>query len=166
MASGDLRTDLYYRLNVVPVQVPPLRERKEDIPLLIDFFISKFNSELARKVEGISGEALSLLISHSWPGNIRELENIIERIMVMRQSGVILPQDIPSEIVQTDTSSGLSAFPPVDSQPAGMWDLEKGLIEKTLQANSFNQSETARKLRITLNQLRYRIKKFNIDIRK
>jgi Nif-specific regulatory protein len=166
VASGDFRTDLFYRLNVVPVQVPPLRERKEDIPLLIDFFIRKFNSELARKVEGISTEALSLLISHPWPGNIRELENIIERIMVMRQSGVILPQDIPSEIVQSDTSSGFSASRPADSQPSGMWDLEKDLIEKTLQANSFNQSETARKLGITLNQLRYRIKKFKIDINK
>lgn len=166
VASGDLRTDLYYRLNVVPMRVPSLRERKEDIPLLVDFFIRKFNSELARKVEGISGEALPLLISHSWPGNIRELENIIERIMVMRQSGVILPQDIPSEIVQADTATGFAASLPVDSQPSGMWNLEKGLIEKTLQANSFNQSETARKLGITLNQLRYRIKKFKIDIRK
>jgi len=166
VASGDFRTDLFYRLNVVPVQVPPLRERKEDIPLLVDFFIRKFNSELARKVEGISSEALSLLISHSWPGNIRELENIIERIMVMRQSGVILPQDIPSEIVQSDTAAGFSAPRFVDSRPSGMWDMEKDLIEKTLRASSFNQSETARKLGITLNQLRYRIKKFKIDISK
>ena len=166
IASGDFRTDLYYRLNVVPVQVPPLHERKEDIPLLVDFFIRKFNSELARKVEGISGEALALLISHSWPGNIRELENIIERIMVMRQSGVILPQDIPSEIVKKDTTGGISASSPVDSPAPGMWALEKDLIEKTLQASSLNQSETARKLGITLNQLRYRIKKFKIDIGK
>jgi len=166
VASRDFRPDLYYRLNVVPLRVPPLRERKEDIPLLVDFFIIKFNSELARKVEGISHEALSLLTSHSWPGNIRELENIIERIMVMRESGVIMPQDIPGEIVQPDSSVGPSTVRTEDTQPAGMWEVEKELIEKTLQASSFNQSETARKLGITLNQLRYRIKKFKIDINK
>ena len=163
--AGEFRKDLFYRLNVVPVAIPALRERKEDIPVLVDFFIRKFNRELNRKVKGISTEALSLLLNYPWPGNIRELENIIERILVMRNSGDILPKDIPREIVCVDLPGGLESGNSDPGKPHRMWDLERDLIEKTLQVNSFNQSKSARDLGITLNQLRYRIKKYNIRFR-
>ena len=166
IAAGAFRTDLYYRLHVVPLHIPPLRERTEDIPLLVDFFIRKFNSELKRKVEGISEPALALLTGHAWPGNIRELENIIERIMVMREGGLIQPADIPGEIRKGFPGSGLSAAPFESTAGASMWEVEKELVEKTLQKNAFNQSRTARELGITLNQLRYRIKRHAIEIRK
>ncbi|MBW7998130.1 MAG: GAF domain-containing protein [Candidatus Glassbacteria bacterium] len=164
--SGKFRTDLFYRLNVVPLEIPPLRERTEDIPLLVDFFIGKFNSELNRKVEGISPDALNSLLDHSWPGNIRELENIIERIMVMREQGVIMPEDIPAEICpaarQPDPASGEQD----SGHPARLHDMEQRIILETLEANGYNQSRTARKLGITLNQLRYRIKRYGIEIKK
>ena len=164
VASGEFRKDLYYRLNVVPLSAPPLRERKEDIPLLIDFFIQKFNRELNRKVKGIKDQALSMLLDYSWPGNIRELENVIERILVMRNSGIISPRDIPCEIISLRHAKESVSDNSNNYTMHKMWDLERGLIEKTLQENSFNQSRTARDLGITLNQLRYRIKKYKIEI--
>ncbi|HLA39088.1 MAG TPA: sigma-54 dependent transcriptional regulator, partial [Candidatus Glassbacteria bacterium] len=166
--TGHFRTDLFYRLNVVPIEVPPLRERTEDIPLLVEFFIRKFNSELNRKVEGITSEALRLLVGRPWPGNIRELENILERIMVMREAGAITADDLPGEIGP--------GKPPVKTLPAveaaatsglgKMKDAERELIVGTLENNAYNQSRSARELGITLNQLRYRIRQYGIQIRK
>ena len=166
--TGGFRTDLFYRLNVVPIEVPLLRDRTEDIPLLVEFFIKKFNSELNRKVEGISRQALGILTAHTWPGNIRELENIIERIMVMREAGVIVPDDIPGEIGQERAAPRKTAQ---ENHLYGggmgkMMSAERELIVRTLEANGFNQSRTARELGITLNRLRYRIKQYAIEIRK
>lgn len=166
VSSGDFRTDLFYRLNVVPLEIPPLRERTEDIPLLVEFFIEKFNTELNRKVEGIEPDALSRLVEHSWPGNIRELENIIERIMVMREQGVIQPGDIPSEIGTPDRTISPRPAEQAGDNPTRLHDMEQQMIEKALAENGYNQSRTARKLGITLNQLRYRIKRYGIEIKK
>jgi len=168
VAAGEFRKDLYYRLNVVPVSVPLLRDRREDIPPLVDFFIRKFNGELNRKVSGIDSEALELLSAYPWPGNIRELENIIERILVMKSSGTIRIEDIPSEIVNYSAQAEHPALEAsaVPVQSRGMWEVEREMIERTLQETSFNQSRAARQLGITLNQLRYRIGKYRIDIRK
>lgn len=166
LSSGDFRTDLYYRLNVVPLQVPPLRERTEDIPLLVDFFIDKFNTELNRKVEGVAPDALERLLHHSWPGNIRELENIIERIMVMREQGIIQSEDIPAEIGAGPAGSVQQLKVTETATPTGLHDMEQRLILETLEANAYNQSRTARRLGITLNQLRYRIKRYRIEIKK
>ncbi|MCE5273051.1 sigma 54-interacting transcriptional regulator [bacterium] len=170
VAEGQFRKDLFYRLNVVPVFVPLLRERREDIPPLVDFFIRKFNGELNRKVSGIDPEALACLSAYPWPGNIRELENIIERILVMKSSGVIRIEDIPAEI---STPALQPAEPTAAAETAaaqmtgrGMWEVERELIERTLRENAFNQSRTARILGISLNQLRYRIGKFRIEVRK
>ena len=166
ISDGDFRTDLFYRLNVVPLEVPPLRARTEDIPLLVSFFIDKFNTELKRKVDGIAPDALDRLLRHNWPGNIRELENIIERIMVMREQGIIQSVDIPAEIAADTVNPASQANAGEQSSPTGLHDMEHRLIRETLEANAFNQSRTARKLGITLNQLRYRIKRYGIEIRK
>ncbi len=169
VAEGQFRKDLFYRLNVVPVFVPLLRERREDIPLLVDFFIRKFNGELNRKVSGIDPEALACLSAYPWPGNIRELENIIERILVMKSSGLIRIEDIPSEIAtpsQPAETAAAAATATVQTAGRGMWEVERELIERSLRENAWNQSRTARQLGISLNQLRYRIGKFRIDIQK
>ncbi len=166
VGSGAFRTDLFYRLNVVPLEVPPLRERTEDIPLLVNFFIDKFNTELNRKVEGIGPDALERLLRHSWPGNIRELENIIERIMVMREQGIIRSEDVPAEIGAGPDRPAQQIGAGGKTSPAGLHDMEQRMIQEALEANAFNQSRTARRLGITLNQLRYRIKRYGIEIRK
>ena len=164
--DGMFRKDLYYRLNVVPVNVPLLRDRPEDFPLLVDYFIRKFNGELNRKVTGMSPEALSLLTAYPWPGNIRELENIIERILVMKPDGTIQPEDIPSEIANSHYTHEPRQLHSSSREPRRMWDVEREMIEQTLERNLWNQSRASRELGITLNQLRYRIGKYRIDIRK
>ncbi len=166
VGSGLFRTDLFYRLNVVPLEIPPLRQRTEDIPLLVSFFIDKFNTELKRKVEGVAPDALERFLLHGWPGNIRELENIIERIMVMREQGIIQSEDIPAEIAAAAAGPARHATDREQPSPSGLHDMEQQLIRETLEANGFNQSRSARKLGITLNQLRYRIKRYGIEIRK
>src|SRR5438552_11344278 len=93
MKEGRFREDLYYRLNVVTVHLPTLRERRRDIPLLVEHFLAKYAGELGER--GVAPEALDRLVGHDWPGNVRELENVIQRAMVMATSGVILPEDLP-----------------------------------------------------------------------
>jgi DNA-binding NtrC family response regulator len=97
IASGGFRDDLYYRLNVVPIHLPPLRERREDIPLLVDHFITRFNERLKKQVAGIEPEAIDRLVSHHWPGNIRELENVIERTILFSEGNLIRTSDLPGE---------------------------------------------------------------------
>jgi len=96
--EGKFREDLYYRLSVIPIHIPPLRERKEDIPLLVEHFLEKFNTEKARSVSGISPKAMERLMEYSWPGNVRELENLIERLVVLKRTGTIEVEDLPEKI--------------------------------------------------------------------
>jgi DNA-binding NtrC family response regulator len=104
------RKDLFYRLNVIPINVPALREHKEDIPLLIDHFLSKFNSRKGRAIQGLNPEALRILMAYSWPGNIRELENLMERMITLRHEGAISTEDIPEKYLRTETSPASSLF--------------------------------------------------------
>ena len=103
--SGAFREDLFYRLNVIPIEVPPLRERKEDIPLLVQHFLERLNAEQARKIEGITEEALERLADHDWPGNVRELENLVERMVVMRGEGTLDVSDLPAPFRQVSASA-------------------------------------------------------------
>ena len=98
--QGRFREDLYYRLKVIDIEMPPLRERKEDIPILVQHFIHKFSKELKKAVSSVSEDALKILLNYSWPGNIRELENIIQRAITLSQHEVILPEDLPASIIQ------------------------------------------------------------------
>lgn len=162
----QFREDLYYRLNVFPIYLPPLRERIEDIPVFVDYFIKKYREEMAKNVEGVSDETLFLLKKYSWPGNIRELGNIIERAIVIARGNMITPHDLPQEI--------FGLLGKVRQQPrefrfregtSSLWELEKGIIERALRETNYNQSLTAKKLGITRNHLRYRIKKWNISVK-
>ena len=98
IVSGGFRDDLFYRLNVVPIHLPPLRERREDIPLLVDHFITRFNERLKKQVTGAEDEAIACLVSHNWPGNIRELENVIERTILFSEGPLIRMADLPGEL--------------------------------------------------------------------
>ncbi len=108
IASGGFRDDLFYRLNVVPIHLPPLRERREDIPLLVNHFIARFNERLKKQVAGIEPEAIERLVSHHWPGNIRELENVIERTILFSEGSLIRTSDLPGEFGGTPPQ-GLAA---------------------------------------------------------
>jgi len=163
--NNEFREDLFYRLNVVPIYLPPLRERLSDIPVLVYHFISKLNYDLNRKVEGISDEALFLLQKYNWPGNVRELENIIERAMVIGKGNIIKASELPQEIfgMLSDVRISSETYQLREGKKS-LWEVEKGLIERALKEMNWNQSKVSRELGITRNHLRYRIKKYKIQI--
>jgi two-component system, NtrC family, response regulator AtoC len=168
VSQGKFREDLYFRLKVIPIHLPPLRERGEDIPLLAEFFVNKFNRELKKQVRGFSPEALDLLTAYPWPGNIRELKNVIERVMLLESDERILPVHLPLEIrsrsVTPDEPSVLTKIS--GSLPDGgisMEDLEKELLKRALAKAEGNQTKAARLLDISRDTLRYRMKKFGLS---
>lgn len=164
--NGAFRNDLYYRVNVVKLLLPPLRERKEDIPLLAEHFIRKFNRLNDRKIQGISPEALSILMSHDFPGNIRELENVIEYASLVCKKIVLGIEHLPEYLRQQsdNTRTGLSrAFP---QKELSFHDIEKNFIFEALGENNWNRSVTATKLGIHTTTLWRKIKRLKLEIPK
>jgi len=138
--QGRFREDLYYRLKVIDIELPPLRERREDIPILVQHFIHKFGKELKRSVSGISEGALKILVSYSWPGNVRELENIIQRAITMSQHEVILPDDLPASIIQKTDEK---LFEKAMEESFTLDQLEKEYIKRVLIETGGNKSKAA-----------------------
>jgi len=138
--EGRFREDLYYRLNVIDIQLPPLRERKEDIPLLIQHFITKFSNEFKKNISGVSKDALKLLLNYSWPGNVRELENVIQRAMTLSQHEVILPDDLPASIIQKTDEK---LFEKAMEENFTLDQLEKEYIKRVLIETGGNKSKAA-----------------------
>jgi len=159
VAKEVFRDDLYYRLNVVSIPLPPLRQRKEDIPLLVDHFIKKHNRGSDRKVKGISSKALKLLMNYDWPGNVRELENVMERAVVLGKTGMLSEESIS---LLPAVGKYLSLKIPFDSTHTSLAETEKRLIERTLEATQWSRTEAARLLGIHRNTLGRKIKDFNI----
>jgi DNA-binding NtrC family response regulator len=150
--KGKFREDLYYRLNVFSILIPPLRERKEDIPLLVDFFIKKYSALMNKDIKGISNEALNYILNYKWPGNVRELENAIERAIVVGKNEIINFQDLPFHVEnmnEEDSDRSLSA-------------LEKKYIQKQLDENKWNISKTAEILEIDRVTLYNKISKYKL----
>ncbi|MGA1867006.1 MAG: sigma-54-dependent transcriptional regulator [bacterium] len=162
--EGSFRQDLYYRLNVVPIVIPPLRERKEDIPKLIEFFLAKYNRRAQKNVKGITKEVNDLLFKYDYPGNVRELENMIERAVVLTRYEYITLQDLPHNICPFLHEKDVS----VESITGGLaleesvTALETKLIETALRANEGVQTKAAEALGINERVLRYKMKKYNI----
>jgi transcriptional regulator with PAS, ATPase and Fis domain len=157
----SFRNDLYYRLQVIPIFLPPLRERKDDIISLANHFIEAFNKEFNKHVHGISGMAEKMLTEYSWPGNIRELKNVIERAIILGNEETLLLEHLPLEIIAKSSSSA----PPVTSlklPPEGVdiEEVEKELIRQALESSDWNQSKAAKKLNLGIDAFRYRMKKF------
>ncbi|MCK4660905.1 MAG: sigma-54-dependent Fis family transcriptional regulator [Phycisphaerae bacterium] len=157
ISAGRFREDLYYRLNVFPIQLPPLRERREDIPTLAEHFTVRFSRRLGREVPRISNNAQAILTGHRWPGNIRELQNVIERALLLCDGDTIEPSHLPEDITgsQPGTSPGQGN--------GGLWDYERAMILKALEDANWNQSQAARALGISRDNLRYRVKKYKIN---
>ncbi|SCZ79700.1 sigma-54-dependent transcriptional regulator [Acidaminobacter hydrogenoformans] len=152
--AGRFRKDLFYRLNVVPIELPPLRERQGDIPLLVMHFVGQFNQRLGMKVTGVSAVAMSGLMAYDWPGNVRELKNMIERIMIFMDSGEIELADLPSEILETSD---------VKEDEDGLIDAaSRSVIMKTLSNTNWNISQAAKALGISRLTLRRRIERYGL----
>jgi Nif-specific regulatory protein len=157
VSKGQFREDLYYRLNVVPIFMPALRERKEDIPLLTEYFINRFNKESGKNVS-ISPDALKVLINYGWPGNVRELENTIERLVVMSNKEIIEPTDLPVNL-RLSFSKGILVR---KSLTTSIEDIERESILQVLKETGWVQAKAARALGITLRQIGYKIRKYGI----
>lgn len=153
--KGNFREDLYYRLNVVTVHVPPLRERGEDISLLVEFFVEKFAAKNRRKVEGITPECMQLLSSYQWPGNVRELENAIERGVILMRGEHLTEKSLPLPIQKQKPESGGTLL-----QATSLQEVEKLQILKTLEETGGNKSEAARRLGITRKTLQNKLQKY------
>lgn len=156
VAQGVFREDLYYRLSVIPLYVPPLRERKEDVPLLVDHFLARFGRKKRLPVTGVSPTSLDYLLNYSWPGNIRELQNVIERSVIIEEDSIIHSDSLPANVrgVQKMNEG------PVDLLPLA--EIEKRHIEYILQQTEFNISRAARILQIDRKTLYDKIKKYNL----
>jgi transcriptional regulator with PAS, ATPase and Fis domain len=168
--EGAFRQDLYYRLNVVPISIPPLRERKEDLDELLGYLVSKYNQEYGRSVESISPKAMLMIRAYDWPGNIRELENFIGRTMINMKMAetVVRPEHLPNleEMKQTKEQVLLEAYDgllPSLSLKSVTDHVEKTHIERVLALNEGNREQTARDLGISLRSLYYKMKKNHIS---
>ena len=160
--EGMFREDLYYRLNVVSLVIPPLRERKEDLPELIEFFIKRYSDENKKNITGISAETRDLLIRYSYPGNVRELENIIERAVVLAKKGLITTADLPIPVRTIASEGKLSAQKLKGSLNETLDTVERGIILEALKESGGVQTRAAEKLGISERVLRYKLKKYTI----
>ena len=163
--EGAFRQDLYYRLNVIQLVVPPLRERPQDILPMARFFIEHYNAKFKRQIEGATPEAENLLLTHDWPGNVRELRNAIERAMILEDTGRIRPQSLPIAVRGKGASiaaavGGNHTLPNGDAM--SLVEQERRLLVQALEKTAGNQTQAARLLRITRDTLRYKMKKFNL----
>jgi two-component system, NtrC family, response regulator AtoC len=173
VGAGAFREDLFYRLNVVPIHIAPLRERREDIPLLADHFIAKFNGRLKKEIASITPEAIERLIAYQWPGNIRELENLMERTMLFCEGPAIRVSDLPVEV--TGASPSAAATSPAGDEggrpaPESLKEavraeterVERELIQKALDATGGNVTQAARKLKISRKSLQTKMKELGL----
>ena len=162
LKSGKFREDLYYRLNVVQIHIPPLRERKDDIPLLLDHFVAFFNERKKKNIQGFSSDAMKLLMDYRWPGNVREIENLIERLAILKGSGIIEIQDLPEKIstVPTTASGPISRFPDegVDLTME-INEFENRLILSAMEKANGVKSRAAHLLRLNRTTLVEKMKK-------
>jgi two-component system response regulator PilR (NtrC family) len=166
IVEGRFREDLFYRINVIPIALPPLRERREDIPLLADFFLAKYNEQMGKTISGVSRQAMELLVAHDWPGNIRELENVLERAVALEATPTVLPDSLPPTVRGEVTRAGTQ---PVEGLPDGGFDLEAHVkeiemnyIAEALKRAGGVQVKAAELLGMSFRSFRYYVKKYNL----
>jgi DNA-binding NtrC family response regulator len=173
VVSRDFREDLYYRLSVIPITIPPLRERREDIPILIHTFLTRFNADKRHAVKGFSRDSLGVLCNYEWPGNVRELENLVERLVILKGSGLIVPDDLPEKYLsgKASYSTPVQAFVPSPDNilPEGgiclnsaVDSFENNLIMQALTRSGGNKKEAALLLNLKRTTLIEKLKKKNL----
>ena len=164
VAQGRFREDLFYRLNVMPLNVPPLRDRREDIPLLAAHFLNTYARQNRKTARGFSPQAMNILLKHDWPGNVRELENTIERAVILLTGEHVTERQLPLNMVKK--LAGPEPFPvygAIPDHPRALEDIEKEAILGTLEATKGNKSETARRLGITRKTLHNKLKRYGVE---
>ena len=166
VAEGRFREDLYYRINVIPITLPPLRDRREDIPLVAEHFLSKYAEQMSKAVAAISHEAMKMLIKHSWPGNIRELENVIERAVALEATPTILVESLPPAIRggrPRNIAASPEALPEIGFDlEAHVKEVERGYLAQALQRSGGVQVKAADLLGMSFRSFRYYVKKYNL----
>src|SRR5918992_1120106 len=161
VSDGRFRDDLYYRINVLSIDVPPLRERREDIPVLMDYFIKKHTKNTSRLVRGLTPETKRMLLDYAWPGNVRQLESAIERAILLCEGDLITVEDLPLEVRQEVRPAAEGAFklPP---EGISFEDVERSLIIQAMEQTDYNITKSAKLLGLTFRTLQYRLEKFGI----
>jgi two-component system response regulator PilR (NtrC family) len=169
IAKGSFREDLYFRLNVIHIKVPALRERKEDIPLLVEHFVEKFSKKFGKDVRSVTKETLDLMCAYSWPGNVRELENVIERMMALESGQSLVPEGLPDFIREPLKPKFDSLSKTLSWNASGvklddiLSSVEREYLLKALHQANGSKRDAARLLSISMRSLRYRLEKFNLD---
>jgi len=161
VSDGRFRDDLYYRINVLSIDVPPLRERREDIPVLIDYFLKKHTKNTSRLITGLTPETRRLMIDYSWPGNVRQLESAIERAILLAEGDKITLEDLPTEVRQEvgPAAEGMFKLP---AEGINFEDVERNLITQAMEQTDYNITKAAKLLGLTFRTLQYRLEKFGI----
>ena len=160
--EGDFREDLFYRINVIPINLPPLRDRLIDIPQLVELFIKRYNKKFRKRIRGITEDALSILSNYNWPGNIRELENLIERLIAISDGDTISENDIPIEYYLAELQPSQLGKEDEGLLTKACETFERSFILKVLEKNRWRRKETARSLGIPLSTLKYKLSKLHI----
>ncbi len=167
--KGNFREDLFYRLHVIPMTLSPLRERKSDIPLLICYFLERFNRNKNREVKGVSDEAMAIMMRYSWPGNVRELRNMVERLVVLKGGGEILPCDLPKKLKSKDDNADYVTVPRIEISQDGISlntavsEFEKNLIYQSLEKTKWVKNKAAKLLRLKRTTLVEKIKRYDLQ---
>jgi two-component system response regulator PilR (NtrC family) len=164
VAAGRFREDLYYRLNVIEVELPPLRERREDVPLLVTHFVEKYQGELGREVQRVSDGALEKLVAYDYPGNVRELENVVERAVALSRGGEIGVEVLPPTVVRARSASGRDRLPAEGvSLEDVLAEYERGLLLEALDQCGGVKKRAAQRLGISFRSFRYRLEKLGLE---
>jgi transcriptional regulator with GAF, ATPase, and Fis domain len=166
IARGEFREDLYYRLSVIPLTLPPLRERQEDVPLLLQHFMDQFNRVRDRKLQGFSPSALHMLMHYRWPGNVRELENLVDRVVVLRGQGIVEPEDLPEKMRSTWTPVQPTATMEIPDEgfclDVAVRDFERELISRALQKADGVKNKAAQLLGIKRTTLIEKLRRHSL----
>jgi transcriptional regulator with PAS, ATPase and Fis domain len=159
--DGRFREDLYYRLNIIPMTIPPLRNRRSDLPPLIDYFIGKHSQEAHRVIRGLTPSARNVMMNYAWPGNVRQVESAIERAILLCEGDTIDVEDLPVEIRQEASGAGTFTFrlPP---EGISFDEVEKSLITQAMEQTNWNITRAAKLLGLSFRTLQYRLEKFGL----
>jgi DNA-binding NtrC family response regulator len=159
--EGKFREDLFYRLNVMQIVMPPLREHPSDIPQLLNFYVDLFNREFRKQVRGVAPETLEMLRSYRWPGNVRELRNAVERAMLLAEGEWLTPESFP--VSSRRASAGAGGLMELPEEGVNLETLERELVVQALRRTGGNQTKAAALLGLNRDQIRYRVEKFGLD---